>query len=387
MRILAIDDQLLVLLPLQKRLQSQGYHVNISSDLRSAKLQFMMQEPDLIIVDLNIGGESGLDMIQHVRKNTPKVKIVVMSGITNSDTILKCYALGVHDFLKKPLSLNEVTARINSLMGVTLPLRLPHNADNPLILNHCVGVVIPCYNEAERIHRNEFYDFVAQHAGYKLCFVNDGSTDNTLEVLQELAKRYPKHVTVYNCVKNGGKAEAVRQGMLHLAQYRELDYIGFLDADLSTNLGDFDALVATLESENYQVVVGSRMQRMGANITKDGARKIISKAVNLIIRKILQMPFNDTQCGAKIFRKGLVKPLFGKPFISKWIFDVEIFLRMRKLYGAQRATNAICEQPLKRWVHADGSKLSMKDSFKIVFQLGHIFIHYKNKSKSNLKVA
>ncbi len=89
------------------------------------------------------------------------------------------------------------------------------------------------------------------------------------------------------------------------------------------------------------------------------------------------MPFNDTQCGAKVMHKALVKPIFEKSFITKWLFDVEIFMRMRKLYGKNEAKALICEQPLKRWIHADGSKISMKDSAKIVGQLAKIAIAYK----------
>ena len=185
------------------------------------------------------------------------------------------------------------------------------------------------------------------------------------------------HISVYDCGKNGGKAEAVRQGMLHLAKDTQLDYIGFLDADLSTDFLDFHDLVETLENSNFKIVSGSRMARMGANITKESARKIISMTINLIIRTILQMPFNDTQCGAKVLRKDIIPLLFTKPFITKWIFDVEIFMRMRKHYGKAKVQQFICEQPLKRWIHADGSKLSMKDSVKIVGQLAQIAFTYR----------
>ena len=93
------------------------------------------------------------------------------------------------------------------------------------------------------------------------------------------------------------------------------------------------------------------------------------------------MNFKDTQCGAKIMDKEVIKIAFQERFITKWLFDVEIFMRMKKHFGAEKADSFICEQPLKRWIHADGSKLSMKDSAKIVFQLGHIAIHYNQQKK------
>jgi hypothetical protein len=190
---------------------------------------------------------------------------------------------------------------------------------------------------------------------------------------------------VYNCEKNGGKAEAVRQGMLYMAKQEDLDYIGFLDADLSTDLTDFDDLVSTIENSKYKIVSGSRMSRMGANITKESARKIISLTINYVIRKILSMDFNDTQCGAKIFKKDVIEISFGKKFITQWIFDVEIFRRITLHFGLKKAKEILCEQPLKRWVHADGSKLSMRDSVKIIGQLGQIAWYYNSKRRINSK--
>ena len=99
---------------------------------------------------------------------------------------------------------------------------------------------------------------------------------------------------------------------------------------------DFDDLVKTLENSDFKIVSGSRISRMGANITKESARKIISKTINLIIQTILGMPFKDTQCGAKIMKSDMVSPMFEKKFITRWLFDVEIFMRMKKFYGKEK---------------------------------------------------
>ena len=119
------------------------------------------------------------------------------------------------------------------------------------------------------------------------------------------------------------------------------------------------------------------MHRMGANITKASARRLISYSINVMIRKILKMDFNDTQCGAKIFKKEVIGVAFNKKFVTQWIFDVEIFKRIAIHYGLKKAKTMLCEQPLKRWIHADGSKLSFKDSFKIIGQLMQIAWVYK----------
>jgi len=91
------------------------------------------------------------------------------------------------------------------------------------------------------------------------------------------------------------------------------------------------------------------------------------------------MDFKDTQCGAKIFTKDVIAVAFNRPFYTQWIFDVEIFKRVTQYYGLKEARTMLCEQPLKRWIHADGSKLSMKDSVKIIFQLAKIMWMYRRK--------
>ncbi|MCG1036569.1 response regulator [Polaribacter sargassicola] len=382
MKILAIDDQKLVLIPLEIRLKEMGYEVITETNANKGIELYDSVQPDLVIVDINMPTISGLEIVKYIREekksNTP---IMILSGNTDDDMITQGFELGVNDYMKKPLSLTEVGLRTKRLIGAPENMDATKKYSNTIIQERCVGVVIPCYNEEERLLSKEFTDYIDQHTGYHLCFVNDGSKDNTLQVLNNLRKGREDFITVYDCEKNGGKAEAVRQGMLYMSKQEDLDYIGFLDADLSTDLADFDDLVKTIENSNYMIVSGSRISRMGANITKESARKIISMTINYIIRSILKMDFKDTQCGAKIFHKDVIDISFKDKFVTQWIFDVEIFRRVTRHYGLEKAKEILCEQPLKRWVHADGSKLSMKDSVKIVGQLGQIAWHYKGGNK------
>ena len=379
MKILAIDDQQLVLLPLQKRLEELGYEVLIENDAFKSIDHYNSFKPDLVIVDINMPVVSGLDIVKYIRNvKKSQTPIMVLSGDTKDETITEGFELGINDYMKKPLSLNEISARVKRLIGAPENKNIVSKSE-VMIQQRCVGVVIPCYNEEERLLSSEFTDYINKNSGYHLCFVNDGSKDKTLDILKELQKGREDFVTIYDCEKNGGKAEAVRLGMLHMAKKEDLDYIGFLDADLSTDLADFDDLVKTIEHSDFKIVSGSRIARMGADITKESARKIISLTINFIIRKILSMDFKDTQCGAKIFHKDVINIAFGKKFVTQWIFDVEIFRRMTQYFGLKKTKTMLCEQPLKRWIHADGSKLSMKDSIKIVGQLAQIAWVYRSK--------
>ncbi len=379
MKILAIDDQQLVLLSVEKRLTDLGYEVKTAISGKSGIAAIDHFDPDMVIVDINMPDLSGIQVIQHIRiVRKLEIPVLVMSGNTNENIILESYNLGIDDYMKKPVSLDEMVARINRILGNKYVQHSSKNPTNTKVIHQFgVGVVIPCYNEEKRLSSALFQDFITKNVGYHFCFVNDGSSDGTIEVLQKLRHGNEYGISILNCEKNGGKAEAVRKGVHYLTENNDFDYIGYLDADLSTDFKDFDDLVKTIGNSDFKIVSGSRIARMGANIAKESARKIISKTINLIIQTILGMPFKDTQCGAKIMDSEIANLVFQKKFITKWLFDVEIFMRMRKHYGKQHAKKLICEQPLKRWVHVDDSKLSMKDSVKIVGQLGQIALHYK----------
>lgn len=397
MKVLIIDDQTLVLLSLKKWLTDLGYKVQTANNVVDGITQYEIFSPDLVITDMNmpltdtknflnneelfIEDAPGLEIVKHIKKEkNDDIPVVFLSGNTTEEIISRGFELGAIDYMKKPVSLLEIGARVKRLIGAARTYNTDLVIDsnnNRYIQKGCIGIVIPCYNEEKRLLGDEFKAFARKNLGYHICFVNDGSKDNTLAVLHELRKGHEDYISVYDCEKNGGKAEAVRLGMLHLAKQDEYDYIGFLDADLSTNFDDFQDLATTIFTTDFQIVSGSRMSRMGANITKESARAIISKTINFIIRKTLGMEINDTQCGAKIMTKEIIEKTFNEKFLTKWLFDVEIFMRMKKVYGTKRAKELICEQPLKRWIHADGSKLSMRDSLKILGQIFQIAIHYR----------
>ena len=380
MRVLAIDDQKLVLIPLALRLEALGYSVLTETSAKKGIEVYNSFKPDLVIVDIMMPGVSGMEVVKHIRnvkkESTP---IMVLSGNTDAETIVKGFDLGINDYMKKPLSLLEVCARVKRLIGTPVKSNQQIINKGIIIQKRCVGVVIPCYNEEKRLASKAFINFITKNSGYRLCFVNDGSTDRTAEILINLRKGREDYITVYTSKKNAGKAEAVRKGMLHMAKQLDLDYIGFLDADLSTGLIDFEHLVSVIEKPKYKVVSGSRITRMGAKIKKESSRRFISLSINFLIRKILSLDFKDTQCGAKIFHKDVIQVSFGDKFITKWIFDVEIFRRITLHFGLKKAKKLFYEQPLKRWIHASGSKLSAKDSIKIIGQLFKVAWYYRSR--------
>ncbi len=243
---------------------------------------------------------------------------------------------------------------------------------------HKYAIIVPCYNEEKRFPFVAFSSFARKNPEVLLCFVNDGSKDKTLAVLRGLQSENPTNVEVYAMEKNGGKSEAVRQGMLYVHKNFDTDLIGFLDADLATKPEEWLAMAKYKEQyPQFGAIVGSRIQRLGANINRDDNRSILSSIVKKFIRIILKTPFQDTQCGAKIFQRYLVPFLFNESFNTPWLFDVEIFLRLQKKFGQTTLQKGVLEYPLMHWTEIGDSRLKLKHSIKIPFQLSQLYYQYR----------
>ena len=241
------------------------------------------------------------------------------------------------------------------------------------------GIVIPCYNEAKRLQVQKFKNFAKQHADYHVCFVNDGSSDQTLEVLEDIRKSSPQNVSVVDQPRNLGKAAAVREGAHFLYKHTGVDQIGFIDADLSTDFDELKRLAGILSKDaKLSMVFGSRAKGEG-KIERNPLRKLFSLIFRTVLAIVLRMPIADTQCGAKVFSREVVPVAFKEAFLSKWMFDVEIFLRLKHYYGKREVMTHIQETQLWKWVHAEGSKLNMKDMINVPWGLTEIGLHYAVK--------
>ncbi len=238
------------------------------------------------------------------------------------------------------------------------------------------AIIVPCYNEEKRFPYASFLSFAQQHPDVLLCFVNDGSKDKTLPVLMGIQTECPQNICVYSLKQNSGKAEAVRQGMLYVHNHFTVSMLGFLDADLATKPEEWLQMAKYKEDySQYGAIVGSRIQRLGANIHRDDSRSLFSSIIKKFIKVILKTPFQDTQCGAKIFQRNLVPFLFNQPFMTPWLFDVEIFLRLQKKFGKTTLQKGVLEFPLMHWTEVGDSKLKLKHTIKIPAQL--LKLHYQ----------
>ena len=239
-------------------------------------------------------------------------------------------------------------------------------------------LVVPCYNEGRRLALGAFQNLLDRYPTVKLCLVNDGSRDNTAELLREFAAANQRQAVSLNLACNSGKAEAVRRGVLHAVSLDPAEYVGYWDADLATPLEELPRFfAAAAEYQDVAVLCGCRLQRLGALVERRWLRHFLGRLFATIASMVLRLPTYDTQCGAKLFRTELVRQAFAAPFLTRWCFDVELLARVMALESPPRAAECIVEVPLRRWRDVGGSKLRLRDCLTTAWDLLRIFRHYR----------
>ena len=242
------------------------------------------------------------------------------------------------------------------------------------------ALAIPCYNEEGRLSPPEYKIFLAENPEVDLIFVDDGSSDATYAVLESIAADNSGRAFALRQPQNGGKAEAVRRGVLE-AFAKGYGATGFWDADNSTPLRLARFLIADLESKNVEMVMGSRVNMMGKRISRSHGRHYLGRLFASIASFLLNLEVYDTQCGAKVFRNDeTMRRVFADPFITGWTFDLEIIARTilvrREKEPQAPADRFIIEHPLDEWMDVPGSKLKLSHAFRIARDLARIYRVY-----------
>lgn len=225
-------------------------------------------------------------------------------------------------------------------------------------------LVVPCYNEAGRLDRAAFERFAKARPDVGFLLVDDGSSDATGELLEALAAALPGQAETLHLSPNAGKAEAVRRGVL-AALAGGARYVGYWDADLATPLEALPELEAILdERPELELVCGSRVRLLGREIERRALRHYLGRVFATAASLVLELPIYDTQCGAKLLRAGdAARALFAEPFLTGWVFDVELVARLvaARRGGSTPAARAVYEHPLAVWRHVEGSKVRPAD--------------------------
>jgi dolichyl-phosphate beta-glucosyltransferase len=230
-------------------------------------------------------------------------------------------------------------------------------------------LVVPVFNEARRLHADPWLAWLAADRTRSLYFVDDGSTDDTATLLEQLRSLAPDQVEILRLPANAGKAAAVRHGMLRALEETSR-YAGFIDADLAAPLSEVTLLFDELESHSdVWAAFGSRAKLLGRRIVRSERRHYVGRVFATCASIAVGLPVYDTQCGLKLFRNvPPVRAAFAEPFRSRWIFDVELLARLARGAGVD-AGSRIREVPLEHWEERGGSRLRLADFFRAPLEL------------------
>ncbi|MFI5306667.1 MAG: glycosyltransferase [Polyangiales bacterium] len=246
-----------------------------------------------------------------------------------------------------------------------------------------IAIVVPCYDEEQRLPVGSFEAFAAAHEEVRFVLVNDGSRDQTGTVLRGMHERAPDRFEVIGQPQNLGKAEAVRVGMLRAFELG-VELCGYWDADLAAPLEEIPRFAAILDQWPERLMVfGARVQLLGRSIERSAARHYLGRVFATTASMLLGLPVYDTQCGAKLFRATPeVRALFAQPFEVGWTFDVELIARLiraRRERGGPPVSELIYEAPLDSWHDVAGSKVSAMDFARGLSEIARIHRRYLRK--------
>ena len=215
-----------------------------------------------------------------------------------------------------------------------------------------LSIIIPAYNEAQRIGRTlaATFDYLdAQNYTGEVIVVDDGSRDQTVKVVSDFELRADGRLQLLKNPGNRGKGYAVRNGMLKSKGEIAL----FYDADLSTPLSEVEKVIRPIAGNQSDVVFGSRaLNRELIGEHQSLLRELRGRGGNLLMRTLVGLNFMDTQCGFKAFRREAVQSVFPLQQIDGFGFDPEI------LFVAQKQGWRLLETPV-RWNHVEGSKVTL----------------------------
>ena len=228
-------------------------------------------------------------------------------------------------------------------------------------------VIVPAYNEEKKIEKcvNEIVNFcTSQNFDYEIIITEDGSTDNTVDIITRL-KATNTRIKVLTSRKRVGKGKAVKSGMLHATK----NYVGFMDTDLSAPPKEFLRCINYIK--DYDLVVGSRILRDDlGHIQRPISRTFFSYLYSFLFRILFNIPIRDTQCGFKLFNKKIIPKILSNSKISGFAFDTEMIVSAYK-------QNLKVKEVAIEWSHDNASKINI---LKQIYYMGRDIIKIRINS-------
>lgn len=230
-----------------------------------------------------------------------------------------------------------------------------------------LSIIIPAYNEERRIEKTleEYCKFFNEKEkekdieDFEIIVVLNACKDNTLQIVEKQKKKF-KEIKILN-FKQGGKGFAIIEGFKE-ALKKDFELIGFVDADMSTPSEAFYDLIENIE--NCDGIIASRWKK-GALVKKRTiSRAIVSKGFNFLVRSLFLFKHKDTQCGAKLFKRKVIKEVISELKLTEWAFDVNLLYLCKKNKFRIKEIPTIWED--KKESKHDSLKTSLQMFFGVV---------------------
>ncbi len=238
-----------------------------------------------------------------------------------------------------------------------------------------IYLVVPCFNEASRLKVERFQDLASQlrksDIDVTICFVDDGSTDETPILLSSILAEKTLHVEVLRSDANHGKAEAIRLGLLNSSS-KIHDLVGYMDSDFAI---PEDAVVKFVRTcflfPEREIFLASRIRLAGGRIIRKTQRHFTGRLVAAVVRRKLHFQIYDSQCGLKLFQQTeALERSLGHAFRYRWMVDLELLLRVHRYRGLD-LNDFVLEVPIYFWEDVSGSKVTLlaaiKETLSVMF--------------------
>ncbi len=243
-------------------------------------------------------------------------------------------------------------------------------------------LMVPCFNEEERLDFSSFSkareEILLKGIELTYLFLDDGSSDQTKNLISNYAQENQHQA--FSSSENMGKGNIIFKGYQHIRPHLQTvsyDWIGYWDVDLATPLQEIPQMLLYAQNfglKNITAIWASRISRLGSDIQRKMYRHYLGRVfVTLTSIALGGTKVYDSQCGAKLFTPESAEMGFRESFISRWIFDVEILLRLNE--------NQILEYPLSTWSDKPGSKVKI---FREIWRVSFDLFKIRKKYKKNL---
>lgn len=220
--------------------------------------------------------------------------------------------------------------------------------------------MVPAYNEAARlpITLPKLVEFCGRFREAEILVVDDGSKDNTAELVEQFSRQYP-YIKLLRNPGNRGKGYSVRHGMSKAAG----DWILSTDADLSSPIDEVTTLWAAADHARAPIAIGSRaIDRSLVGVHQAPLREWSGRIFNVVMRLATGLPFLDTQCGFKLFRRDAAQAIFPRQRLDGFGFDVEDLL-IARIHNFK-----VVEVPV-HWNNVEGTKVSALNGARAFWDL------------------